>query len=233
MCSPTLCIRARTVDEKGKWGILIEFSDFEGGLTRVNLTANTLRRPPALVVKLEEAGLSVGDDAALLSKFIRSHRPSRVIRETPAKSLQGVIIENIKEFVVKNQTRFQGQDNFVPLDRAGFLVDGEICFTKEALRAASGITATRAAKMLLKAGLLHRNDDHLNRKTNTPIGEIRLYCICTSIFEYDPQTLLTPISNPATPVLKTPKPASAMDAPQKPQFCKNSVYLKKMIQLIL
>lgn len=199
--------QAMTVDEQGKWGLLLEFFDHAGQIVRVNATAPMIRSPSRLAIKFEEAGLRVGD-SPLFAKFIQEQRPTQIIRETPAKTSEQLIIENIKGFIIKNQKKFQGQGDLTPLDRAGFLIDDEICFTSEALRSASGITATRSAKILEKVGLLRKNEiDHLNKKTKTSMGEMRLYCISTSILQHDTPTL-------ATPVLKHETPVSE----QKPRF---------------
>ena len=192
--------RARTVDEQGKWGLLLEFFDHAGQIVRVNATAPMIRSPSRLAIKFEEAGLRVGY-APLFAKFIQEQRPTQIIRETPSKTSEQLVIEKIREFLIKNQKKFQGQGDQMPLDRSGFLINDEICFTGDALRLASGITATRSAKILNKAGLLRVNElSHLTKKTKTSAGELRLYCVSTSILEYDTPTLSTPVSKHAPPV---------------------------------
>jgi len=104
--------------------------------------------------------------------------------------------------------------------------------TKSALVEASGChSATKAARVLVKAGLLHCNEtDHLTAWRDTPAGRTRLYCVKGIILECDTPTFCAPVSG-AQPQSENQTGAAETRATSAPApvapFCPVSVQLSE------
>jgi len=146
-----------------------------------------------------DAGLYVSPGrSATLAAYLTKSRPlARFLETTHQLSDDEQIIENVREFILKNEDRFQNSDAFPVRSRAGYRLrdTDEWGFTKTALIEASGCnSATKAARVLDKAGLLYRNEkEHNTAWRDTPAGRTRLYCIKGIILECDTPTVCAPV----------------------------------------
>ncbi len=188
--SDPIWVTALTVSERAQWGIVFEFIDHNARLRRYECPASRMQQTKKLVGDLMDAGLyvSTGKATFALMSYLSQLRPLAREREAPEKPEQEQIIEDVREFILRNSDKFQRDASlFQVRDRAGFYMDGQWRFTKTALGCASpGHSAIKVAKALLAAGFLHRSEfDRLTKKVVTNEGRERLYCVSGDVLTYD------------------------------------------------
>jgi len=197
--SAPIWVRSFEINDRGQWNVNLEFVDRVGHRQTHSVALSRLYgSATALATELGGLGLRLArsEVSSLCSYLSAFASPVKEVERKKSETEQ--IIESIREFILKNEDRFQNSDAFSVRSRAGYRLrdTDEWGFTKTALIEATGChSATKAARVLVKAGLLHCNEsDHLTAWRDTPAGRTRLYCVKGIILECDTPTFCTPVS---------------------------------------
>jgi len=205
VCAPLWAV-SRIANDLGHWSLRVAFLDHSGVTRTMDIDATKIHGSAGMLSGiLAKSGLRVGNEACLRSYLLSVNPQSIVVdcRSTEDEQL----IERLKDFLITNQKKLQADGEFSPIERLGFLKGDEICVTASALARAAGDgrTATQIAKVMKRVGFLRTNDDRLQKKVSTGLGDVRLYCLHASILECDTQLFSTPFSQSSTPI-STEKP---------------------------
>jgi len=199
--SAPIWVRSFEINDRGQWNVNLEFVDRVGHRQTHSVSLSRLYgSATALATELGGLGLRLArSEVSSLSSYL-SEFSSPVMEQERKKSEDEQIIESIREFILRNEDRFQSGEAFPVRSRAGYRYKNEDwwAFTSTALLEASGSNSVmKVARILKKAGMLVTNDSNNNMKCPMPNGRrVRMYVVAGHILECDAPTLSAIVTKP-------------------------------------
>ncbi len=202
ICAP-IWVQSFEVNDRGQWNANLEFIDRIGHLQAHSVALSRLYgSATAFATELGGLGLRLArSEVSSLSSYL-SDFTSPVAEHERKKSEAEQIVDNVREFILKNEDRFQSGETFPVRSRAGYRdkANDWWVFTNSAMVEASGChSAAKAARVLAKAGVLVKNDNR-NQMKYPVAGGMRplMYVLAGHILECDPLTLFATVASPET-----------------------------------